>query len=240
MSETQTGRSGGSVPAQSRGAHDHSDESLGTLVSQLSHQIPDLIRSEIRLAQAEMAQKGKQAGIGIGMFSAAGLLAFFGLGVLITMFVLLLALVLPAWAAALIVAVVLFAAAGAAALVGRKKVAEGTPAKPERAMEGLKEDVATVKGEPPMNPENGGQRRRQRHDRSPEQIEADIAQQREQLADTVDALTAKLDVKAQAGAKVDEVKHRATTDSGKPRPEVVAAGVAALVAVGLAGVVAPR
>ena len=69
--------------------------------------------------------------------------------------------------------------------------------------------------------------------RSPEQIQADIEQQREQLAETVDALTAKLDVKAQASAKVEEVKHRATTDSGKPRPEVLAAGAAALVAVGL-------
>ena len=147
MSETQTGLSGSTVHPQSRGTHDPSDESLGTLVSQLSHQIPDLIRSEIRLAQAEMTEKGKQAGIGIGMFSAAGLLAFFGLGVLITTFVLLLALVLPAWAAALIVAVVLFAGAGAVAMVGKNKVAEGTPAKPERAMEGLKEDVATVKGE---------------------------------------------------------------------------------------------
>lgn len=69
--------------------------------------------------------------------------------------------------------------------------------------------------------------------RSPDQIEADIEQQREQLADTVDALTAKLDVKAQASAKVDEVKHRATTDSGKPRPELIAAGAAVLVVVGL-------
>ena len=147
MSETQTGLGGSSVRPQARGAHDTSDESLGTLVSQLTHQIPDLIRSEIKLAQAEMTEKGKQAGIGIGMFSAAGLLAFFGLGVLITMFVLLLALVLPAWAAALIVAVVLFATAGAVAMVGKNKVAEGSPPKPERAMEGLKEDVATVKGE---------------------------------------------------------------------------------------------
>lgn len=73
----------------------------------------------------------------------------------------------------------------------------------------------------------------QKDTRSPEEIEADIEQQRAELADTVDALTAKLDVKAQAGAKVDEVKHRATTDSGKPRPEVVAAGAAVVVALGL-------
>jgi uncharacterized membrane protein YqjE len=122
------------------------EASLGTLVSDLSAQIPELIRSEMRLAQAEVAEKGKRAGIGIGMFSVAGVLGFFGLGVLITTFVLLLDLFLPAWAAALIVAVVLFAVAGIAALVGKNKVAEvGSPA-PERALSGIKQDIATVKG----------------------------------------------------------------------------------------------
>jgi len=123
------------------------EASLGSLVSSLSSQIPELIRSELRLAQAEVAEKGKRAGIGIGMFSVAGLMAFFGFAVLLATFVLLLDLVLPAWAAALIVAVVLFAIAGVAALVGKNKVAEvGSPA-PERAMSGIKKDVATVKGE---------------------------------------------------------------------------------------------
>ena len=64
------------------------DPTLGALVNQLTTQVPELIRSEIRLAQAEVAEKGKRAGIGIGMFSVAGLLAFFGLAVLITTFVL--------------------------------------------------------------------------------------------------------------------------------------------------------
>lgn len=123
------------------------DASLGTLVSDLSSQIPELVRSEMRLAQAELAEKGKRAGLGIGMFSAAGLLAFFGLAVLITTGILLLALVLPGWAAALIVAVVLFVLAGIVALVGKKAVGEATPAKPERAMDGIKQDIATVKGE---------------------------------------------------------------------------------------------
>ncbi len=59
--------------------------------------------------------------------------------------------------------------------------------------------------------------------RTPEQIEADIEAQRAQLAETVDQLTAKLDVKSQARAKVADVKHRATTDDGAPRPEVLAA-----------------
>lgn len=59
--------------------------------------------------------------------------------------------------------------------------------------------------------------------RTPEQIEADIALQRERLADTVDRLAARLDVKSRAGAKVAEVKDRATTDAGRPRAEVLAA-----------------
>jgi uncharacterized membrane protein YqjE len=126
-----------------------SDEPLGALVHQLSEQVPELIRSELRLAQAELAEKGKQAGIGIGMFSAAGLLGFFGLALLLTTAVLALALVLPGWAAALIVAVAVLAAAGVAALTGKKKVSAATPAAPERAIEGIKEDVATVKGQHP-------------------------------------------------------------------------------------------
>lgn len=123
------------------------EASLGSLVSQLSSQLPELIRSEIRLAQAEVTEKGKRAGVGIGMFSVAGLMAFFGFGVLLAGFVLLLDLLLPAWAAALIVAAVLFAIAGVAAVLGKNKVQEATPAKPERAVDGLKKDIATVKGE---------------------------------------------------------------------------------------------
>ena len=123
------------------------EPTLGTLVSDLSAQLPELIRSELRLAQAEVAEKGKRAGIGIGMFSAAGLLGFFGLAALLTTIVLVLDLWLPAWAAALIVTVVLLAAAAVAALVGKNKIAEASPPKPERAIEGFKRDVATVKGE---------------------------------------------------------------------------------------------
>ena len=78
---------------------------------------------------------------------------------------------------------------------------------------------------------------------TPEEIQADIERQREQLAETVDQLGHKLDVKAQTKAKVDDVKvqtkakvhdvkERSTTDDGKPRPEVI--GAAAAVVVGIA------
>lgn len=126
---------------------DGQDPTLGALVHQLSEQTSRLVRSEVELAKAELAEKGRNAGQGIGLFSAAGLLAFFGAAVLVTTCVLALDLVLPAWAAALVVALVLLAGAGVAAMLGRAKVAEATPPKPERAMENVPKDIATLKGE---------------------------------------------------------------------------------------------
>ena len=68
--------------------------------------------------------------------------------------------------------------------------------------------------------------------RTPEQIEAEIEVQRARLAGTVDDLAAKLDVKAQAKEKVASLKDSATTESGNPRAEVLAAA-GSLVAMGL-------
>ena len=68
----------------------------------------------------------------------------------------------------------------------------------------------------------------------PAQIEADIERQRDELASTVDALQARLDVKTRAKHKAEDLRDRATTSSGRPRPEVLgAAGLAVAVVVGL-------
>jgi uncharacterized membrane protein YqjE len=122
------------------------DPPLGALVHDLTQQVPQLIRSEIRLAQVELTEKGKRAGLGVGMFSAAGLLGFLGLCCLVTTAILALAHALPDWLAALIVAAVLLVGAGIAALVGKKEVQQATPPAPEQAIEGVKEDIAVVKG----------------------------------------------------------------------------------------------
>jgi hypothetical protein len=68
---------------------------------------------------------------------------------------------------------------------------------------------------------------------TPEDIQADIERQREHLAETVDQLSHKLDVKAQTKAKVADVRDRATTDDGKPRPEVLGAAAAVVIGLGL-------
>jgi uncharacterized membrane protein YqjE len=123
------------------------DPTLGALVHDMTEQMSTLVRDEMRLAQAEMTRKGKAAGLGIGLFGASGVVAMFGLGTLITTVVLALALAMSAWLAALIVTVVLFAVAGVLALQGKGNVSKATPVQPQEAIEGVKEDIATVKGQ---------------------------------------------------------------------------------------------
>ena len=121
------------------------EPSTGELVSRLSNEVSQLVRDEFRLAQLEVSGKAKKAGLGVGMFGAAGLLALYGVGVLIATAILALALAMDAWLAALIVAVVLLAAAGVAALLGKRRVEEAAPPVPTTAVENLKRDVDAVR-----------------------------------------------------------------------------------------------
>ena len=125
--------------------HEDSRPSIGELVSSLSEQLSQLIRNEIRLAKAELAEKGKAAGIGIGLFVGAAALAFFGLGTLIATAILGLANAVAPWLAALIVTLVIFALAAVLALVGKKSLGRGVPPVPAKAQESVKADVAAVK-----------------------------------------------------------------------------------------------
>lgn len=118
---------------------------VAQLVQDLSQQTATLVRQELRLAQLEMQQKGKKAGVGIGLFGGAGVVAVYGLGVLIAAAVLALATAVDGWLSALIVAVVLFAVAGVAALLGKKEVAEATPPVPEQAIDSTQKDVQEIK-----------------------------------------------------------------------------------------------
>ena len=122
-----------------------SEASVAELIKQLSEQSSRLARQEVELAKAELAIKGKRAGIGAGMFGGAGVFGFYGLGALIAAAVLALATAVAAWLAALIVAAVLAAVAAVLALQGKSKVAQATPPVPEQAAESVKEDVQWAK-----------------------------------------------------------------------------------------------
>ena len=121
-----------------------SDASIGELMSQLSSQLSRLVRDEIQLAQKEIQQSAKHAGIGAGLFGAAGILALFGLASLIAAGTAALALALPVWAATLIAGAALFAAAGMAALLRRRQAKDVTPAAP-LTVANVKKDIQEVK-----------------------------------------------------------------------------------------------
>ena len=118
---------------------------LPELLKQLSEQTTRLVRQELELAKAELTQKGKQAGAGAGLFGAAGAIGFLALAALTTCFILALNAVMPAWLAALLVAVVYGVVAAVLALRGRAKVKQATPPVPEQTIETVKEDVAWAK-----------------------------------------------------------------------------------------------
>ena len=119
--------------------------SMAELVKQLSEQTSRLARQEVELAKAELAIKGKRAGMGLGMFGGAGAFAFYALGALVAAAILGLSTAVKAWLAALIIAVVLLLIAGIAALIGKNKVQEATPAVPEQTAESVKTDVEVAK-----------------------------------------------------------------------------------------------
>lgn len=121
-----------------------SEPSTAELVQRAAEQVSRLVRDELALARAELTQKGKHAGIGIGLFGGGGVMALYGSGALVAAVILLLALVMPGWLAALIVAVALFVLAGILALIGKQQVSRAVPPVPEATVRSVRADVDTV------------------------------------------------------------------------------------------------
>ena len=114
---------------------------VGELMSELSEQTTRLVHQELELAKLELAEKGKRAGIGAGMFGGAGIVGLYAVGALTACFILALATAVTGWLAALIVAAVYAGVAGGLAWSGKAKVQQAVPPLPEQATESVKEDV---------------------------------------------------------------------------------------------------
>jgi uncharacterized membrane protein YqjE len=121
------------------------DRSLPELLRQLSQETTALVHQELELAKAELQQKGRQAVAGAGMFGGAGALGLAALGALTACFILALNAVMPAWLAALIVAVVYGIVAFVLVKQGQAKLKQATPPVPEQTIETVKEDVEWAK-----------------------------------------------------------------------------------------------
>jgi uncharacterized membrane protein YqjE len=121
------------------------ERSTAELLRLLSDQIRELIQQELRMARGELVEKGRRAGRGAGMLGAAAVTALYGVGALVATIVLALNLVLPAWASALTVAVILLVAAGIMAMMGRAQTRKAVPPTPRHTVESVKKDVELVR-----------------------------------------------------------------------------------------------
>ena len=81
----------------------------------MSEQVSDLVKGELELARTELTTKARRAGAGAGLMSAGGLLACYGLAVLLAAAIAALALIWPVWLAAVVVGIVVLVLAGLAA-----------------------------------------------------------------------------------------------------------------------------
>ena len=120
------------------------EQSVGDLLKQLSQETSTLVRQEMALARAELADQGKRAGTGAGMLGGAGVAGLLMLGALTATVIAALDRVMATWVASLIVTVVWAAIAGVLALQGRNKIKEATPPAPQ-TRETVKEDVRWAK-----------------------------------------------------------------------------------------------
>ena len=123
----------------------------------------ELARTEtsqkLEQAKADVADKGKKAGVGLGMFGAAGVATLLALGALTACLVLLLNRWMDADLAALIVTVAWAAVAAVAALRGREKVHEAGGLDPSRyvprqTIDTVKDDLKRLGDTDQLKPEH--------------------------------------------------------------------------------------
>ena len=120
--------------------------SLFALIANLPTLVTELVTAEIDQLKAELARKFKALGIGAGLIAGAIVVVLFTVGVLLTAAILALALVMPGWLAALLIALVLLIIAALLALAGYRELKVGIPPLPTDSISSIKKDINVVRG----------------------------------------------------------------------------------------------
>ena len=124
---------------------DTPERTLGQLVADATHDISSIVQGEIALAKAELGADVKKAGVGAGLFAAAGLFAFLALILLLIAAAFgLVAAGLAPWLSFLIVAGVLLVVGAILALVGKSSISK-VKGKPERTIKNAQETIAVIR-----------------------------------------------------------------------------------------------
>src|SRR5690554_6567890 len=121
-----------------------SRRSLFSLIGSLPGTVIDLVKAEIEQIKNELLTKLKQLGIGAALFALAASILFFALGVFVAAAVLGLAVVLPGWAAALIVGGVLLLLGAGVVFIGMNQLSKGSDPVPQESIDSIRRDIYTI------------------------------------------------------------------------------------------------
>lgn len=136
--EHTTGMSSGSNPP--------SDRSFSDLIRGVISNLQNMIRSEVSLAKAELREEAGKAMAGAKSLGIAAVLGLYAGGFLLAALCMFLATIMPGWAAALAVGLVLGLTAFVLFRSGSKAMGEVSP-KPEKTIASVKENVAWLKNQ---------------------------------------------------------------------------------------------
>jgi hypothetical protein len=120
------------------------EPSLGELFSELSQEASTLIQQEVQLAKIEVTRTATQAGKGVGIVAAGGVVAHAGFLALVAAAIFGVAEFLPLWLSALIVGVIVVGVGYLILQKGLNSLKEIDPA-PRRTIESLMEDKEWLK-----------------------------------------------------------------------------------------------
>ena len=120
---------------------------VADLIRSLLADVSLLVRREAALAAIELKAKASEVGGAVALLGAGAVVAVLAAGTLVAAAVLGLAIVLPAWAAALVVGVILLVLAAVLALLGRSRIRAATPLAPTETLDTVREDIAWMRHE---------------------------------------------------------------------------------------------
>ena len=126
---------------------DAREQSVGAAAKNVSEHLSAILRLEIELATTELKKKVTALGLGIGLLVGALVMLLFMTGFAYATAAAALALVVPTWAALLIVTGILLLKAVVLALVGLGRVRKGTSPVPEQAIREAKLTTNALKSD---------------------------------------------------------------------------------------------
>jgi hypothetical protein len=120
-------------------------QGVGPAVKEVAERTSAIVRLELELAALELKRKVTALGLGIGFAAGAAVVLVFMTGFLLATIAAALALVMPWWAALLVVTGILLLLAAVLGLLAQNRIQKGTPPLPEQAIQEAKLTTEALK-----------------------------------------------------------------------------------------------